>query len=73
MRKGPQMLDNDLIEKMHASHQPDKLETLLLDENPQVPIKTHDANIVIDWDMKTLNEDKNRQKGLHQCLTGYPK
>ena len=42
-------------------------------QKTQVPIKIYDANIVIDWDMKTLNIDKNNQRDLHQCQTGYPK
>ena len=66
MRKGFQISDKDLIEKMHVSHQSDKLDTLLLDENPQVQRKIYNANIVIDWDMKTLNADKNNQRDLHQ-------
>ena len=43
MRKGFQISDKDLIEKMYVSPQQDKLETQILDENPQFPIKIYDA------------------------------
>ena len=59
MRKGFQILDKDLIEKIHVSPQQDKLKTLRLDIKTQFPIKIYDTNIVIDWDMKILNVDKN--------------
>ena len=66
MRKGFQISDEDLIEKAHVSHQSYKLDTLLLDRNPQVQVKIYDTNIVTDWDMKTLNVDKNNQRDIHQ-------
>ena len=38
----------DLVRKMYVSHQPDKLETLLLDKKPHGSIKIYNTNIFID-------------------------
>ena len=58
MRKGFQISDKDLIEKVHVSHQSDKLETLLLDKK-----KSSSKNIRCKYCYRLGHEDTEcRQK-----------